>query len=93
MPDRLTELIGFCADAGFLSQLAGRCLGEGLAWLSATADGEPVRLLGPGGIEPVQKQYPATSIDDKHPAGATRDYVRTSHISHDTGEFRESAEM
>src|SRR5262245_15944818 len=55
MPDWLTELIGPRADAGFLSELASGCLGEGLAWLSATADGEPIRLLGPGGIEPVQQ--------------------------------------
>src|SRR5262249_18161024 len=93
MPDRLTELIGLRADSGLLSQLAGGRLGEGFAWLSTAADSEPVRLFTPGGIEPVQQQHPAASVDDEHPASATRDHVRTSHISHDTGEIRGSVEV
>jgi hypothetical protein len=91
VPYGLTKLIGLRPDACLLAKLAGGRLGERLAWLSASADGEPVRLLGLGGIEPVQQEHPAASVDDKNPASATIDRVRTSHISHDTGEIRRSA--
>ncbi len=87
MPDRLAQVGGVSHDPALLAQLARRRLGQALARLGAPADRDPVRLVPPGRVEPVQHQHPPGGIDDQHPPGSPADnggLVVICHAAHRT---------